>query len=270
MVDSRPWRRGTGVISGAGGDAMPLYSGEALVLRTYKLGEADRIVVFLTRDRGKKRGVAKGARRVRSRFLGALEPLTRVSIAYYEREHRELVRLGNAEPLRSPLAAQQPDAFGYAAYFAALLDEWLPEGDVHERVYRLGITTLDALTEDVALDALARYFEYWLLRLQGVYPSIEHCARCRRDLGSAACLVARDHSFLCARCAPGEGGVAVSTEAFDFLRRSARVPPAALGGVPLGPRAVRELDAAHRALLAWHLEKDPKPGRVLREIQPER
>src|SRR6266481_4483218 len=52
---------------------MPLYSADALILRTYKLGEADRIVVFLTRDRGKKRGVAKGARRTKSNFVGALE-----------------------------------------------------------------------------------------------------------------------------------------------------------------------------------------------------
>ena len=55
---------------------MPLYTAEALILRTYKLGEADRIVVFLTRDRGKKRGVAKYARRPRSRFTASLEPLT--------------------------------------------------------------------------------------------------------------------------------------------------------------------------------------------------
>ena len=60
---------------------MPLHTAEALVLRTYKLGEADRIVVFLTKDRGKKRGVAKGARRQRSRFAGALEPLTEVRVA---------------------------------------------------------------------------------------------------------------------------------------------------------------------------------------------
>src|SRR3954447_20447421 len=56
---------------------MPLHTTDALILRTYKLGEVDRIVVFLTRDRGKKRGVAQGARRVRSRFMGALEPMTR-------------------------------------------------------------------------------------------------------------------------------------------------------------------------------------------------
>jgi DNA repair protein RecO (recombination protein O) len=76
---------------------MPLYKTDALILRTYKLGEADRIVVFLTRDRGKKRGVASGARRPKSRFSGALEPLTRVGVSYYEREQRDLVRLSYAE-----------------------------------------------------------------------------------------------------------------------------------------------------------------------------
>ena len=79
---------------------MPLYTADALVLRTYKLGETDRIVVFLTRDRGKKRGVAKGARRPRSRFVGSLEPLTEVRVAYFEKERRELVGLNYAEMRR--------------------------------------------------------------------------------------------------------------------------------------------------------------------------
>ena len=84
---------------------MPLYSADALILRTYKLGEADRIVVFLTRDRGKKRGVAKGARRTRSNFAGALEPLTHVRVAYFEKERRELVSLNYSEPSRSALSS---------------------------------------------------------------------------------------------------------------------------------------------------------------------
>src|SRR3990172_11477302 len=84
---------------------MPVYTSEALILRTYKLGEADRIVVFLTRDRGKKRGVAKGARRARSKFIGALEPMTCGGVAYYEREQRDLVRINYIEPSRSPLSA---------------------------------------------------------------------------------------------------------------------------------------------------------------------
>ena len=89
---------------------MPLYTAEALVLRTYKLGEADRIVVFLTRDRGKKRGVAPNARKSRKRFGAALEPLTEVRISYFEKERRELVGLNYAEPVRSPLSAASPEA----------------------------------------------------------------------------------------------------------------------------------------------------------------
>ena len=120
---------------------MPLYTADALVLRTYKLGEADRIVVFLTRDRGKKRGVAKGARRTRSRFTGALEPLTEVQVAYFERPGRELVGLNYAETVRSPLSlcgdAVLGDAFGYVGYFAELLDEWAQDADADERLYRL-------------------------------------------------------------------------------------------------------------------------------------
>src|ERR1700752_4251796 len=152
---------------------MPVYKADALILRTYKLGEADRIVVFLTRDRGKKRGVAKGARRPRSRFLGALEPLTEVRVAYFEKERRELVGLNYAETLRSPLAAVGPagasrdpaddergmDSLGYVGYFAELLDEWAQDADADERLYRLGASMLDALAARAPVEPLARYFE---------------------------------------------------------------------------------------------------------------
>jgi len=77
--------------------------------------------------------VAKGARRPRSRFAGALEPLTQVRVAYFEKEHRELVGLNYAEPACSPLAAS-PDAFGHVGYFAELIDQWAQDGDPNERL----------------------------------------------------------------------------------------------------------------------------------------
>ena len=149
---------------------MPLYTTDALVLRTYKLAEADRIVVFLTRDRGKKRGVAPHARRPRSRFNGALEPLTEVRVAYFEKERRELVSLNYAETVRSPLASAGPECLAYSHYFAELIDAWAADADADERLFRLGVAVLDALASGAPADALARYFECWLLRLQGVYP----------------------------------------------------------------------------------------------------
>ena len=147
---------------------MPLHTADALVLRTYKLGEADRIVVFLTADRGKRRGVARGARRPRSRFGGSLEPLTRVRTTYFENERRELVRLRQVEPLSSPLTSGSAEALLHVSYFAELIDEWAPEADPNDRLFRLGAAVAEALAGGAPVQPLARYFEYWLLRLQGV------------------------------------------------------------------------------------------------------
>src|SRR3954449_8158755 len=117
---------------------MPLHTTDALILRTYKLGESDRIVVFLTRDRGKKRGVAKNARQSRRRFGGALEPMTAGRIQYTERERRDLVFLHFVEAQRSPLDAADGEALGYVGYFAELIDEWAQEADPNEPLFRLG------------------------------------------------------------------------------------------------------------------------------------
>src|SRR3954467_8137636 len=171
---------------------MPVYTSEALILRTYKLGESDRIVVFLTRDRGKKGGVAKGARKAKSKFIGALEPMTRAGVAYYEREQRDLVRINYVELTRSPLSAASGDALGHVGYFAELIDEWAPEAHADERLYRLGSSVLDAMAVGAPVESLARYFEYWLLRLQGVYPSIRQCPACGADLSDGAAMPAKD------------------------------------------------------------------------------
>lgn len=250
---------------------MPVYTADALILRTYKLGEADRIVVFLTKDRGKKRGVAKGARRARSRFLGALEPLTRAGVAYYEREHRDLVRLNYVETQRSPLAAvgregQDASALGHAEYFAELIDEWAPEAHADERLYRLGSSVIDALSASAPIAPLARYFEFWLLRLQGVYPSLAACPECNGAFDGGAVMPAREHQFVCMRCAPAAGGTRVSVSALQFLRTAAAAPPDALGATGLDASASRELETAHRRLITVHLEKELKSARVLREI----
>ena len=258
---------------------MPLYKTEALILRTYKLGESDRIVVFLTRDRGKKRGVANGARRARSAFGGALEPFTRVEVTYFEREQRDLVRLSYAETQRSPLMAR-PEALSHVGYLAELIDEWAQEGDPNERLFRLGASTLDALAEGVPTAPLLRYFEYWLLRLQGVYPPHLACHRCGTALDegtSGAWLESSGHLFTCGPCSargeePAEDGesapgIRLSKDALAFLAAAGRLPPQRLGEWALSVRADRELERVHRALMRVHLEKDLRSAKVLRDLR---
>jgi len=212
---------------------MPLYTTDALILRTYKLGESDRIVVFLTRDRGKKRGVAKNARQSRRRFGGALEPLTCGRLAYFERERRAMVRLDYVEQMRSPLSAADGESLGYASDFAELIDEWAQEGDPNETLFRLGSSMVDAFVAGVPSGTLARYFEYWLLRLQGVY----------------------------------DPGMRMSDDARAFLETARSSSPIAMGGVKVSERVLRELETAHRELIAMHLEKELKSVRVLKEMR---
>jgi DNA repair protein RecO (recombination protein O) len=226
---------------------MPLYTTDALILRTYTLGESDRIVVFLTRDRGKKRGVAKNARKSFRRFGGGLEPMTSGRVAYVERERRELVLLNYVEPTRSPLSmlskasktsgtpgAEAGDALGYVSYFAELIDEWAQEADPHnETLFRLGSSMVEALVEGVPVERLARYFEYWLLRLQGVY----------------------------------EADPRASADALAFLDAARCSSPLGLADVPVSRKALRELESSHRELIAMHLEKELKSVRVLREMR---
>lgn len=250
---------------------MPVYTSDALILRTYKLGESDRIVVFLTRDRGKKRGVARGARRAKSRFAGALESLTRAGVAYYERELRDLVRINYIEPQRSPLAivarhAEDACALGHAEYFAELIDEWAPEGHADERLYRLGSSVIDAFADGAPTERLARYFEFWLMRLQGVYPQLSACPLCGGAFDGGAMMPAREPVYVCLRCAIG-GGTTISLEALRFLRSAAAASPDALRAIPLDSGPARELETAHRRLIQLHLEKELKSARVLRQMR---
>jgi DNA repair protein RecO (recombination protein O) len=245
---------------------MPVYKSDALILRTYKLGEADRIVVFLTRDRGKKRGVAKGARRPRSRYMGALEPLTRGEVAYFEREQRDLVQLNYVDPVRSPLLAQSGEALGHVGYFAELIDEWSPESHADERLFRLGASMVDAIAGGAPIDKLARYFEYWLLRLQGVYPALA-CVDCAGSLASGATMPSRSEMFVCRRCASSNGGTDVSAGAIGFLASAGSTSPETLDAITLSAAASRELETAHRRLINLHLEKELKSARVLREMR---
>ena len=250
---------------------MPVYSSEALVLRTYRYGEADRIVVFLTEDRGKKRGVAKHASASRKRFGAALEPLTRGRATYMEREQRDLVRLDRVEPRETPMTAAAgreagdgASVLGHASYFAELLDEWAPEASPNERLYRLGAAVGTALARPGSVDALARYFEYWLLRLEGVYPAIDRCPGCEQELRDGAVLRLADRAYLCARCGHGEDRV--SAAALGFLRGIGTRTPGDVtdAGAPAG--VLRELERAHTRLIGMHLEKTLRSARVVKEL----
>jgi DNA repair protein RecO (recombination protein O) len=248
---------------------VPPFASDALVLRTHKLGETSKIVVLLTRERGKLRAVARGARGKRSRYQSALEPLSEVRATLYGRQGTELFRLGGCELLRSAFLAGSrglENALSFS-YFAELLDAFSPEGQAEDDVYRLAVAVIRAAEDGRPAEVLSRYLEAWLLKLHGLYPSTSRCASCGKPLPEGELRYhPAAHGFVCAACGPAAGpflGVA-SRQLLDAMFKAA---PAALE--PAAAPALRPLEPFHHGLIARHLERDLRSFRVLSELQRE-
>ncbi len=203
----------------------------AFILDTHRLREKDRIVSFLTRETGKKRGVARGAAGPRSPFSGMLEPMTEARVLYFEKDGRELVSIQSIDPIRPsfPLARELAGALLLGA-FAESLQTFVSDSDPAEAFYRLARHAIDGLFAGAPPELAATYFDVWILKLSGLFPAPGECAGCGRAL-AALDAVFFDESrpgFVGAECRAGS---------------ALRVTPAALatlGGIlasPLDPAA---------------------------------
>jgi len=245
---------------------MPPISSDALVLRTFALGETSKVVVLLTRERGKLRAVAKGARGARSRYHSALEPLSEVRVGLYGRQGTELFRLGECELVRSAFAAGSSDLTTSMAfsYFAELLDAFSPEGEAEDAVYRLAIAVIRAVEGGTSSMVAARYLEAWLLRLHGIYPPLDRCAGCGQPLpGGPLHYHSPARGFACSSCQPATGPH-LAESARDFLHEVFRRPPASL--CPPAGADDSSLEAFHQQLIGGHLERDLRSFRVLKDV----
>ena len=249
---------------------MALFSTEALVLRGHKLGETSRIVVLLTRERGKLRAVARGARGGRPRYRSALEPLSEVRVSLYGRQGAELLRLGDAELLHSAFRAgsRSLEAALFLSGCAELVDAFCPEGEAEDKVYRLTLALVRATEAGASPAQLGRYLEAWLLKLHGLYPPLDRCTACSRALPPGALVYdRRAHGFVCEACGPATGPE-LPPDARAFLALVLSKPPEALVGD--GPASLSWLEAFHRELISAHLERELRAPRVIRDVGRER
>jgi DNA repair protein RecO (recombination protein O) len=228
-----------------------LYRDNAVVLRTYKLGEADRIVVMLTAGRGKVRAVAKGVRRTRSRFGSRLEPASNVSLLLYE--GRELDIVSQAETLE-PFRAVREDLDRMTDAMALLeaVDQVAQEREAAPQLYRMLVGALRRLAEERSPLLVAGF--YWkLLSLEGARPLVDECAVCGA-LASVNDLVAFDMSQGGALCRSCRRGRPISGAALGVVRRILSGDLAGVLREPAGPVASEVSDHATWAM-EEHLER---------------
>ena len=191
---------------------MSLYRDTGVVLRTYKLGEADRIVVLMTAAHGKVRAVAKGVRKTKSRFGGRLEPLNHVSLLLYE--GRELDIVSQVETIDSlgPLL-HDLDRLTQGLALLEAIDQLAQERDPAPHLYRMlvgALRTLEGRPSPLVVPAF-----YWkLLAAEGLRPELDACTRCGETEGIVA-FDMHEGGVLCRAC---RRGTAISPEALRLTR----------------------------------------------------
>lgn len=194
---------------------MGLIETEGIILKTYSLAEADKIVVLLTQSQGLVRGVAKGAKRMKSRFGGGLEPFSVINLTYFQKEERELVSISQVELVKSYFEnASNPSFLQKFSYLADLLTEFAPPHDPNETLYRMARVSLETAAElPESLESVALYFELWILRLGGYLPDWNFCDQCRRNFNSGenAGLQINFH-LICRACQKSRNNRPISAE----------------------------------------------------------
>ena len=166
---------------------MPARETEAIILKTFPLGEADRLVSFFGRTSGRIRGVAGGARRIKNRYGSSLELLSHVQIWYVERETRDLVRIQQCELLESFHKAQADYGLSTGlAVVSEIAERVLPEQEVAEPMFRLLLLTAREIERRGEWKLPLTYFAYWTLKLGGWMPRLDHCSNCGKAFGDAA------------------------------------------------------------------------------------
>src|SRR6188768_118774 len=163
---------------------MALYRDQGIVLRTHKLGEADRIVTFITERHGKVRAVAKGVRKTKSKFGARLEPTSHVALQLYEGRELDIVTqaesIDHFKPIREDL-----DRLTRAVTMLEAVDQLSLEREPNPELYKMLLGGLRSLADRNSPLVVAG-FHWKLLALEGFRPVVEHCAVCEVEDGLVA------------------------------------------------------------------------------------
>jgi DNA repair protein RecO (recombination protein O) len=243
---------------------------EAVVLRHNDWGEADRLIGLYTLEMGKLRALAKGARKLRSRKAGHLEPFTRVNLLLAR--GRDLPLITQAETLE-PYLALREDLAGatYASYVVELLDRFTYEEGENRALYRLLVDTLARLCQEQDRDQVVRYYEIRLLDLVGFRPQLFQCVNCGEEIrADDQYFSASLGGVLCPRCGSHmEGAQPASLNALRYLRHFQRSNYAEATRLRLNPALNRELENIVQHYMTYLLERGLNTPAFLRRLRKE-
>jgi DNA repair protein RecO (recombination protein O) len=241
----------------------------AVVLRHADWGEADRLVTLLTRERGKVRAVAKGARKIKSRKAGHLEPFTQVALQLAA--GRDLAIITQAETLEAHLSLRE-DLLrtGYAAYVVELVDRFTYEDETEAAgLYGLLADTLKRVGVEADPWVAVRYYEMRLLDFLGFRPHLFHCANCKREiLPEDQFFSAGMGGVICPNCGQGLPGLwKMSVDTLKYLRHFQRSSYGEALRAKPSPEARTEIETLVQGYFTYLLERGLNTPGFLRRVR---
>ena len=244
------------------------FRAEAVVLRHANWGEADRILTLYTREQGKLRAIAKGARKIRSRKAGHLEPFTHITLQLAR--SRDIAIVTQVETIDSYLPLRDDlTRTGYASYVMELLDRFTYEQEGGTpALFNLLVDTLARLCGTAEVWAVVRYYEMRLLDFLGFRPQLFECANCRNSIQ------ALDQYFspsaggvICPNCGGGLPGLwPVSVEVLKYLRHFQRSNYNEAARARVAPALQKEVETLMQAYFTYLLERGLNTPGFMRRV----
>jgi DNA repair protein RecO (recombination protein O) len=243
-----------------------VYRTEAVIIRRSDFGEADRLLTLIT-PLGKRRVVAKGARKTTSRLAGHIELFTHASLLLAVGRNLDIITqsviLHGFDRLRGDLRR-----IGAAYYLAELIDRLTEEDDENQPAFELLTATLAALDTTRSPDLVLRFYELHLLGYLGYRPQLYHCATCQETLTEQADRFSPlAGGALCPRCASSDrGAMPMSLKAFKLLRFLQAHPLDAIERLNISSAVRDEAERLLRTYIRRILERDLKSVAFLEEV----
>ncbi len=244
------------------------YRAEAITLRKMPLGEADLLLTLYTREAGKLRAVAKGARRSTSRLVGHFEPLTLNRLSLVRGRNLDIVTqaqvIENFTTLKGDLTGVTK-----GLYVAELVDGFGAEAHPNQPLFDLALATLGGISEDPGSDLPLRFFEVHLLEVSGLMPELYRCVECLKPL------VPGRHRFtpngggtLCTDCRPADASLRpLSLGAVKVLRLLHRSSLAELPAINMNQTLELELKSILTTTVQYWLDKEIRSNSFLEHLQ---
>jgi len=251
---------------------MPPFTTQAIVIRSLNYGESDKIITFCTRDFGKLKGIAKGARRSKKRFQNVLGLFSHLRLLFFDREGMGLVRVESGDLLQSfPRIREDLRKIYYGNYYLELMNEMAGEREANPEAFDLLLSFLTDLDAMAPEEERLRMFEIRMLSLFGYRPYLIRCGLCKRDWEElketpAAFFSLGKGTLICGICAKnGMELVSLSLGTARLIDHVSQVEISKLGRVRFTSQALAESQAILPRFIAHQVGKELKSFKAIKD-----